>query len=167
MITLKHLKLIETIRQVSIQTLNISKIKKNLIKSKWFSKSERIYIKKIKCVVFAKFVAKVPFENCDPEFIEVFCPLKTKASNRQKLWWLFPRMTTCWMYILNFENIAFLIGLNHCQKMRKMALFLTITMNSILEIQLLLSLFWIHKWVILLNCIAFLNKIFTTFYSQH
>ena len=27
----------------------------------------------------------MPFDDCDPEFIEVFCPLKRKENNRQKL----------------------------------------------------------------------------------
>ena len=101
--------------------------KSNFIKSKRVSISKCIYdFKHSKCVVFAKFVTKIPFEDCDPEFtiwdilffekeVNVFYFTTKKYFDDH-----FKKITTC---LIHSEHLAFLIGLNNCQILTKTTYF--------------------------------------------
>ena len=65
----------------------------------------------------------MPFEDSDLEFTELFGSKRFLSSNRQKLFIIISKNDNLLDVILHFENIAFLIGINRCQKLRTMTLF--------------------------------------------
>ena len=113
--------LIKTNRQISVWSFDVTKI---LIKSKWFSiiKSEIIDLKKSKCVVSAKLVAKMPFGDCDLEFIkDLSFEKEVKIFYLPTDWILMiiSKNHTLINDILAFREFGILFDLNNCQILMK------------------------------------------------